>query len=94
MPANKKYLEKSPWIQTSKLVAAFIGGLVASLSLHLALAFWVGFDYIIPTSLFSIFVLWGFFMITVYWIKSHWISWGVLFLITFISVVGIYIAKN
>lgn len=94
MPANKKHLIKSPWTKASKIIAALAGGMIASIALHLTLAFWLGFAYVIPTSLFSIFILWGFFMIMVYWLKSPWASWGILFLITIISIIGIYIAKN
>ncbi|WP_108868775.1 hypothetical protein [Aquimarina aquimarini] len=94
MPANKKYLTTSNWIKFSKISATILGAMLASVTLHLALAIWVGFEYIIPTSLFSVFILWGFFMIMVYWIKSPWKSWGIFLFIISISVAGIYMAKN
>lgn len=94
MPANNKHLIQSNFTKFSKVFAALIVAMIASISLHLALALCIGYSYIIPTSLFSIFILWGFLMIMVYWIKSPWKSWGILLLTILISIVVIYLAKN
>ncbi|UII25717.1 hypothetical protein LVD15_20775 [Fulvivirga maritima] len=93
MPANKKYLAKSGWTKASKLLASLVGGVVASVSIHLALALWLGAEYIAPISLCSIFMLWGFFMAIVYWIKKPWMAWSVLTLVSLISIGFIYIEK-
>ena len=87
MPANKKYLLKTKWSRASKLLAAIPGSLAASLALHIALALWLGFDYVIPTSTFSIFIVWTGLMLLVYRIEKPWKSWAVLFIILLICVV-------
>lgn len=94
MPANRKHLIHNPWIKTSKIIAAILGGMVTSIVFHLALAYCIGFDYVVPTSLFSVFLLWGFFIVMVYWIQKAWISWVIFFAITTISVVSIYSLKG
>lgn len=94
MPANKKYLLQSGWAKTSKIIASILGGLVASVTLHAALACWAWKEFIVTTSIFSIYMLWGFFIIMVYWIKKSWIVWSILLGITLVSVAAIYSAKN
>ncbi|MEM7382530.1 MAG: hypothetical protein AAF361_15245 [Bacteroidota bacterium] len=93
MPANKKHLLKSRLGRTSKVLAAILGAMIASLSLHLALALWLGFEYVIPTSIFTIFILWVVFMLLVYWIQKPWKSWVLLILIILVSVAGIIVGK-
>lgn len=93
MPANKKYLLKSGWARASKVLAAIPGSLAASLALHLALALWVGFDYVVPTSTFSVFIVWTGLMLLVYRIEKPWKSWAVLFIILLICVIGIVLGK-
>ncbi|MEM9361358.1 MAG: hypothetical protein AAGA43_01935 [Bacteroidota bacterium] len=93
MPANKKYLLKTKLGRTSKVIAAFLGSMIASISLHLALAFWLGFTYVIPTSIYSIFIVWVGFMLLVYWIKKPWKSWVMLLSVILASVVGIVLGK-
>ncbi|WP_103071818.1 hypothetical protein [Aquimarina sediminis] len=94
MPANKKYLTNSLSTKISKICAALIGGMIASISFHLALALWFNPNYILPTSLFSNFILWTFFMILVYWIKNPWKSWGILLFVIATSTAAIFLAKN
>ncbi|MEM8999547.1 MAG: hypothetical protein AAGB24_04720 [Bacteroidota bacterium] len=79
--------------RTSKVLAAFLGSMLASIGLHMALALWVGFKYVIPTSIFSIFIVWVTFMLMVYWIRKPWKSWGLLLLVILISTAGIIIGK-
>ena len=93
MPANKKYLLKTGWAKASKVLAAILGSLAASLTLHIALALWLGFDYVIPTSAFSIFIVWTGFMLLVYRIEKPWKSWTVLFIILLICIIGIVLGK-
>ena len=93
MPANKKYLLQSRLGRTSKILGALLGSMVASISLHLALALWVGFTYVIPTSIFSIFIVWVGFMLLVYWIKKPWKSWVLLLTVILVSAAGIVLGK-
>ena len=93
MPANKKYLLKTRLGRTSKITAALFGSMIASISLHLALALWLGFTYVIPTSIYTIFIVWVGFMLLVYWIKKPWKSWILLLSVILVSVVGIVLGK-
>lgn len=93
MPANKKHLLKSGWARASKVLAAILGSLAASLALHMALALWVGFDYVLPTSTFSVFIVWTGLMLLVYRIEKPWKSWAVLLIILLICVTGIVLGK-
>ena len=93
MPANKKYLLKNGWARASKVLAAILGSLAASLALHIALALWVGFDYVLPTSTFSVFILWTGFMLLVYRIEKPWKSWVVLLIILLVCAIGIVLGK-
>ena len=93
MPANKKYLLNTRLGRTSKVLAALFGSMLASIALHLALALWVGYKYVIPTSIYSIFIVWVGFMLLVYWIKKPWKSWVLLLTVILISTVGIVLGK-
>ncbi|MEM6725423.1 MAG: hypothetical protein AAF598_15385 [Bacteroidota bacterium] len=93
MPANKKYLLKSKWARASKIIAAILGGFLATISLHGALAILIGFDYVLPTSLFSTFIVWSIFMLVVYWVDKPWKSWSVLLSVTLVCSVVIFIWK-
>lgn len=93
MPANKKYLLKTGWARASKVLAAILGSFVASLALHIALALCVGFDYVLPTSTFSVFILWTGFMLLVYRIEKPWKSWAVLLIILLVCAIGIVLKK-
>lgn len=94
MPANKKHLIKSPWEKTSKIIVSILGGLAASVALHLGIGSWVFKDFIVMVSLFTIYALWAFFIIMVYWIRKSWVSWAILSSITILSVIAVYLSKN
>lgn len=79
--------------RTSKILAALLGSMVASISLHLALALWLGFTYVVPTSIYTIFIIWVGFMLLVYWIKKPWKSWVLLLTIILVSIGGIILGK-
>lgn len=94
MPANKKYLSQSRSTRISKLIAVFIGAYCASASIHLVLAHLLGFHNVIATSIYSIFLVWVFFMVVVFSIKSLWKAWGLLLLIIGISSLVIYLKTS
>ena len=93
MPANKKYLIKSPWTRTSKVLAAFLGGLLATLALHLAFAVWGDEKIVLSTTLYSFFLIWPLFMLMVYWIKKPWQSWAILLSVIVIFGIITYLGK-
>ncbi|WP_157757663.1 hypothetical protein [Pseudalgibacter alginicilyticus] len=94
MPANKKYLMQSGWAQTSKVVASILGSLLASFGFHLALASYIWQTAIVATSVYSVFVLWGFLIIVVYWVKKPWVAWAILLSIIILSALAIYLSLH
>ena len=93
MPANKKYLTRSNWAKAGKLLAAILGGFLSSTAFHLALA--SVFDTVIVwgTAIYSTFILWGFFILWVYWIRIAWKAWLVSFAVVAVCAAIIYISK-
>lgn len=93
MPANKKYLTKSPWTRFSKVLAAILGGFLVSIGVHHALALWVDMGIMVVTSVFSIFILWAVLMLVVYWIESPLKVWAIFLITLVICSVAIYFGK-
>lgn len=77
MPANPKYLTKSPWQRFAKISAAILGGYVLTISFHLALAAWLNHVNVIITSTYSSFILWAGLMIVAFLGKNGWKVWGI-----------------
>ena len=50
MPANKKYLTKSPWLRLSKILAGVVGGYAVMFSFHLLLTKVFPKEQVIATS--------------------------------------------
>ena len=93
MPANKKYLIKSPWTRFSKLLAAILGGFMVSIAIHLALGLWIDLHLVLVTSIFSVFIIWTVLMLAVYWIKSPLKAWVVILITLIICGAAIYLGK-
>jgi len=93
MPANKKYLIKSGWAKASKVIAAILGGFVASMGLHLALTFWVDRPTVLITSTYSVFVVWILLMLWVYAAKTATRSWLILGSILALSAILVVLGK-
>ena len=93
MPANRKYLLKTRLGRTSKLVAASVGGLFATISV-LSLIGLLGFKKLVVLTIWFVFPsVWVFFIAIVYWIKKPRHAWGVLSGITLLCAVGIYFLR-
>ena len=75
MPANPKYLTKSKGQRFAKITAAILGGYLASISFHLALASWFDRANIMITMAFSGFILWVALMIVAFLAKNGWKIW-------------------
>ncbi|MEM1339101.1 MAG: hypothetical protein AAGF96_15180 [Bacteroidota bacterium] len=93
MPANRKYLLQTRLGRTSKVLAAILGSLVASIMVHLVLAFWIGRTYMVPISMMTFLMLWIAFMVFVYWIKKPWKAWVLLLSITVVCAGLVFLAK-
>lgn len=73
MPAKKKYLTKSPWIRTAKLLVGVIGGYAVTVSFHLMLSRVLDRDSVIVTSFITGYVLWAFLLLWTYIAKRFWL---------------------
>jgi hypothetical protein len=94
MPANKKYLIKSSWAKGSKVIAAILGSFVASMSLHLALTYWLPRPTVLITSTFSVFVIWILLMLWVYAAETAIKSWLILGSILVLSAILVILGKS
>jgi len=92
MPANKKYLTKSPWLRLSKILAGTIGGYTVMISFHLALATFLPKDVVVATSFILGYMMWAFLLLWAFVAKNVWRVWltylilTVLFLIPYLSI--------
>lgn len=84
MPANKKYLTKSPWLRTSKILAGAVGGYTVMLSFHLLLCQLFPRQGVIVTSFFTGYILWAFLLLWAFLAKNVWKVWATYLLLTFL----------
>lgn len=94
MPANTKYLTQSPWIKLGKLSACILGCLVTTLSIFIALATWFDRTAVMGTFMYSSFMVWTGLMLAVYWLPKVWQVWGLLLLLTGVSIVATYLGLS
>ena len=80
MPANNKYLNPRPGHRTATITAAIVGGLLVTISVHLALAVWFDKVTVIITSTFSAFILWAILMMITFMAKNGLKIWGIYLL--------------
>jgi hypothetical protein len=77
MPANKKHLTTSGWQRLLKVTAAFVGGYMVTMSLHLFLMVFVDKATIFITMKFSVYIVWAVLMIVAFLSRSGWKIWVV-----------------
>ncbi len=78
MPANPKYLTKSPWQQFAKISAGILGGYLITALLHMILAIWIPLhNEVLITSIFSLFIVWCVLLIVPYLFENGWKAWGI-----------------
>ncbi len=94
MPANPKYLTKSPWQRFAKISAAILGGYMVSVALHLVLASWFDRINVVISSTYSSFILWAVLMVLAFLAKNGWRIWGIYLLATFLLGIIIYFGNN
>lgn len=92
MPAKNEYLS-GPWKRFSKLIAAIVGAYIAAMLFHVAIAKFAmpNETPIVLSSSYTAFVTWVGLMVLVYFIKRAWHAWLLLFVISFISGLIIFI---
>lgn len=92
MPANPKYLNKSPWQQFAKLSAGILGGYIISSLLHMVLALFIfPHKIVIATSIVTLFIVWCTLLIIPYLFKNGWKVWGIYLFIIIILYILFYI---
>lgn len=90
MPANKKYLTKSPWVKLSKLLAGIIGGYVVTIAFHAALTRVFPKENVIVTSFITGYLLWATLLLTAFLIPQPWKTWAIYLTIAGVCS-GIYV---
>lgn len=75
MPANKKYLTKSPFQKFLKITAGFIGGYLVMISFHYLLGYIFEPKNVIITAAFTGWILWAILMLVAFLAKSAWKVW-------------------
>ncbi|MGS2741185.1 hypothetical protein [Sinomicrobium sp. M5D2P17] len=77
----------------AKISAGFLGGYMVTISLHVALAYWVNHVNVLMTLRYAGFLLWCVLFLLAFLVKNGWKIWGVYLLLTFLFSVGIYLGK-
>ena len=93
MPANPKYLTRSPWQRFAKITAAIFGSYMVATAFHLALATWVDKVDVIISSTFTLFILWAILMVLTFLAKNGWKIWGIYILATLLLIGVMYLGK-
>lgn len=74
-------------------MAAILGSLMSSISLHMALAVWIDRAVVVPTAAYTGFFFWVALMIITYWIPRVWQAWMLMAGIVLVSWIAIYIGQ-
>jgi len=82
MPANKKYLNKSPLQKILKLSAGFIGGYAVMITFHYLLGYIFEPKNVIITAAFTGYILWAVLLLMAFLAKSGWKIWLYYLLLT------------
>lgn len=93
MPANKKYLTKSVSQRIAKMSAGLVGGYLVTVSLHIALSYWIDHVNVLLTLRFGGFILWAGLLVFAFIGKNGWKTWAIYLMITFIFALLIYFGK-
>lgn len=94
MPANPKYLNPNIGSRIAKISAAILGGLLVTVSLHMALAAWLDRALVIITSTYSAFILWVLLMMIAFMAKNGLKIWGIYLLVSVLCFALMYYAPN
>ncbi|KQS30892.1 hypothetical protein [Dyadobacter sp. Leaf189] len=84
MPANKKYLTKSPWLRLSKILAGSVGGYAVMMSLHLFFTAFLPKEEVIITSYFTGYILWAFLLLYAFVAQNVWRVWTIYIVLTLV----------
>jgi len=75
MPANKKYLTKSPLQRWLKITAGFFGGYAVMISFSVFLSVFMDRQHVLATGMVLGYVLWAILLLLAFLAKSAWKIW-------------------
>ncbi|QXV63820.1 hypothetical protein INP83_11955 [Mucilaginibacter sp. 21P] len=75
MPANPKYLTKSPWTRLSRILAGTLGGYTAMISFHLLLAKLFPAAKVVATAFFTGYLMWAVLLLIAFITPKPWQVW-------------------
>ncbi|RZK57665.1 MAG: hypothetical protein EOO87_02255 [Pedobacter sp.] len=84
MPANKKYLTKSPWLRLAKILVGTIGGYTLMLSLHLLICKVFPQKDVIVTSFITGYILWAILLLLAFLSNNIWKIFTIYLVLTLI----------
>jgi hypothetical protein len=84
MPANKKYLTKSPWLRLSKILAGTAGGYAVMMSFHVFFTSFLPKEHVIATSFFTGYILWAFLLLYAFIAPNVWRVWIIYIVLTLV----------
>lgn len=93
MPANKKYLTKSPWQRFAKITAGFFGGYLVTTTLFMAVSYGIDYSAVLLTLRFGGFILWAALLVLAFLAKNGWKVWAIYLLLSGLFSVFIYLGK-
>ncbi|MBT1707257.1 hypothetical protein KK062_03445 [Fulvivirgaceae bacterium PWU5] len=82
MPANKKYLTKSPWLRLAKILAGVVGGYTVMFSFHMLLTKLFPSENVIVTSFFTGYILWAILLLVAFLVRNVWKVWAAYAILT------------
>ncbi|MCD9016658.1 hypothetical protein [Parachryseolinea silvisoli] len=82
MPANKKYLTKSPWLRLAKILAGVVGGYTVMFSFHMLLTKLFPKENVIATSFFTGYILWAILLLVAFLVRNVWKVWAAYVILT------------
>jgi hypothetical protein len=82
MPANKKYLTKSPWLRLAKILAGVVGGYTVMFSFHMLLTKLFPQENVIATSFFTGYILWAILLLVAFLVRNVWKVWAAYVILT------------
>lgn len=75
MPANKKYLTKSPFQRFLKITAGFFGGYCVMISFHQLFGYFFEPKLVIMTAAFTGCILWAVLLLVAFLVEKAWKVW-------------------
>jgi len=82
MPANKKYLTKSPFERFLKIAAGFIGGYCIMISFHHLFGYFFAPGYVVITAEITGYLLWVIILLVAFLAEKAWKIWLLYILLT------------